>query len=243
MEIKQRLAIKQMYGKVGNRKEHEMIKGIVFDMDGLMFDTERLSAEGWAFAGKQMGLNIAENIVMKTLGLNIENTERVFSKELGESFDFYAGRKIKADYITSYIEENGLPMKTGLIELLDYLTINQFKITVATSTERERAQYYFNKAGISKYFNQIVCGDMIERGKPEPDIYLRASEIIGVSPDECLALEDSPMGILSAYRAGMSPVMIPDLLLPDEGTASLLYAKLPTLLDVIELLSVQNEKI
>ncbi|HVI42947.1 MAG TPA: HAD family phosphatase [Anaerovoracaceae bacterium] len=218
-----------------------MIKGIVFDMDGLMFDTERLSAEGWAFAGKQMGLDITENIIVKALGLSIENTKRVFLNELGEAFDFSAARKIKVDYMTSYIENNGLPMKTGLIELLDYLTVNHFKITVATSTERERAQYYFDKAGISKFFDKIVCGDMIERGKPEPDIYLTASGIIGVDPYECLALEDSPMGILSAYRAGMKPVMIPDLLQPDEGTNRLLYARLPTLLDVIELLSIQNK--
>lgn len=217
-----------------------MIKGIVFDMDGLMFDTEHLVAKGWAFAGKQMGINITEAMAIKTLGLNAGDTNRVLIQELGEAFDLSATRKIRVDYVTSYIEDNGIPMKTGLFELLDYLKMNHYKITVATSTERDRAQYYFNKAGISKYFNQIVCGDMIERGKPEPDIYLRASEIIGVNPNECLALEDSPMGILSAYRAGMKPVMIPDLLQPDEETNSLLYAKLPTLLDVIALLSIQN---
>lgn len=220
-----------------------MIKGIVFDMDGLMFDTERLVAKGWAFAGKQMGLDITEAVAIKTLGLNAGDTNRVLINELGEAFDLSATRKIRVDYVTSYIENNGIPVKTGLFELLDYLKSNHYEITVATSTERERAQYYFNKAGISKYFNQIVCGDMIERGKPEPDIYLRACEIIGVNPNECLALEDSPMGILSAYRAGMKPVMIPDLLQPDEVTNSLLYAKLSTLLDVIELLSVQNKKI
>jgi len=219
-----------------------MIKGIVFDMDGLMFDTERLVAKGWAFAGKQMGLDITEAMAIKTLGLNAGDTNRVIVDELGEEFDLTATRKIRVDYVTSYIENNGIPVKTGLFELLDYLKMNHYKITVATSTERDRAQYYFNKAGISKYFNQIVCGDMIERGKPEPDIYLRACEIIEVNPTECLALEDSPMGILSAYRAGMKPVMIPDLLQPNEEINGLLYAKLPTLLDVIELLSTQNKK-
>lgn len=219
-----------------------MIKGIVFDMDGLMFDTERLSVRGWAFAGKQMGFDITEAMALKTLGLNIRDTERILRNVLGEGFDFSGAREIKVDYMTSYIERNGIPKKAGLTELLDYLTANHFKITVATSTERERAQYYFEKAGISKYFNKIVCGDMIEHGKPEPDIYLKASEILGVDPDECLALEDSPMGILSAYRAGVKPVMIPDLLQPDEKTSSLLYAKLSTLLDVIELLSKQMKK-
>lgn len=219
-----------------------MIKGIVFDMDGLMFDTERISADGWAFAGKQVGFHITEDTLKKTLGLNIEGTKRVLCDELGEAFDFSAAREMKVDYMTSHIEKNGIPMKPGLIELLDFLTTNQYRITVATSTERERAQYYFRKAGISKYFDQIVCGDMIERGKPAPDIYLKACEIIGLDSGECLALEDSPMGILSAYRAGMKPVMIPDLLQPDEETGSLLFAKLPTLRDVIGFLSEQNKR-
>jgi len=220
-----------------------MIKGIVFDMDGLMFDTEQLAAKAWTFAGEQMGLNITEAMAIKTLGLNKEDTDRVLSDEVGQAFDSTTARKIRGDYMTSHIEKNGIPVKTGLFELLDYLNKNHYKITVATSSEQEVARYNFNKAGISKYFDQIVCGDMIERGKPEPDIYLRASEIIGVKPYECLALEDSPMGILSAYRAGLKPVMIPDLLQPDEGTSRLLYAKLPTLLDVIELLSSQKEEI
>ena len=219
-----------------------MIKGIVFDMDGLMFDTERLAVEGWVFAGKQMGLDIAEDIVIRTLGLNIEDTKRILSSCLGEAFDFSAARKIRVDYVTSYIDDNGIPIKAGLMELLEYLYSNHFKVTIATSTERERAQYYISKAGISKYFDKIVCGDMIKRGKPEPDIYLRASEAIGVDAYECLALEDSPLGILSAYRAGMRPVMIPDLLQPNEETNSLLYAKVPSLLDVKELLSEQDNK-
>ena len=219
-----------------------MIKGVVFDMDGLMFDTERLAIEAWTFAGKQIGLNITEDLVVKTLGLNTEDTNRVLIDELRTDFDLSATRKIRIEYVTSYIENNGMPVKTGLVELLDYLNRNDYKIAVATSSEKETALFNFNNAGISKFFDKIVCGDMIKRGKPEPEIYLRACEIIGIGPSECLALEDSPMGILSAYRAGMKPVMIPDLLQPDEGTNRLLYAKLPTLHDVIELLSAQNRK-
>lgn len=220
-----------------------MIKGIVFDMDGLMFDTERLAADAWVLAGKQIGLAITEEMAVKTLGLNRADTDRVLRDELGGVADLSGTREIRGDYITSHIKNNGIPIKTGLIELLDYLTGNDYKITVATSSDREVARYYFEQARISGYFNEIVCGDMIERGKPEPDIYLRAIEILGVNPNECLALEDSPMGILSAYRAGMNPVMIPDLLQPDQETTSLLYAKLPTLLDVIELLSTQNKNV
>lgn len=218
-----------------------MIRGIVFDMDGLMFDTERLVIKGWDFAGKQTGYNISEEIVIKTLGVNAEDTRHIFLEQFGRDFDYDAIRKIRIDFVTDYIEKNGIPVKTGLIELLDFLKANHYKMTVATSTERERANYYFRKANVSDYFDDIVCGDMIKRGKPEPDIYLKACEIIGLPAEECLALEDSTTGILSAYRAGMKPVMIPDIVKPNEETCKILYAKLSTLLDVIELLNNQNK--
>jgi len=220
-----------------------MIRGIVFDMDGLMFDTERLVIKAWNFAGKQKGYNITEDIVVRTLGLNAENTRHIFLEQLGNDFDYDAIRRVRIDYVTDYIEKNGIPIKTGLTELLDFLKSNHYKMTVATSTDKEKAKYYFQKANISNYFDEIVCGDMIERGKPEPDIYLKASEIIGVSPDECIALEDSIMGILSAYRAGMKPVMIPDIVKPNGEISKILYANLPTLLDVIKLLNNQNKNL
>jgi HAD superfamily hydrolase (TIGR01509 family) len=184
-----------------------------------------------------MGYDITEDMVIKTLGLNVENTKRILSHCLGEAFDFSTARKIRVDYVTSYIENNGLPIKTGLMELLDYLNSNHYKITIVTSSEEERARYYLDQAGISDVFDEIVCGDMIEKGKPEPDIYAKASVILGLYPNECLALEDSPLGILSAFRAGLKPVMIPDLLQPDEETNRLLFAKLPSLLEVITLVS------
>lgn len=205
-----------------------------------MFDTERLAVKGWNFAGTQMGHCISEALVIKTLGLNIENTRHVFIEHLGSNFDFKAARKIRVDYVTNYIEKNGMPLKTGLVELLDYLNSNHYKIAVATSTENEKVKYYFRKAGISDFFEGIVSGDMIEHGKPEPDIYLKASEIMELDPNDCLALEDSPSGVLSAYRAGMKPVMIPDLVKPDKGTCKILYAEKSTLFDVIELLDNQD---
>lgn len=215
---------------------YTMIKSVVFDMDGLMFDTERLAIEAWEYAGKQMGFNITKDIVIKACGFNIENTRRVLLEFLGDDFDFSYCRKIRMDYMTKYIDENGMPVKPGLVELLCYLRYNDYKITIATSTEKERVEYYLESANISSYFGELVCGDMIKRGKPEPDIYLRAVEILGAIPDECIALEDSPPGILSAYRAGIKPVMIPDLIEPDEHINKLLYAKLPSLFDVINLL-------
>jgi len=218
-----------------------MIKGIVFDMDGLMFDTERLINRGWYFAGRQAGYDITEETVFKTLGLDLGKTRRVFLEDLGEDLDFDAIDTVRVDFINDFIEKNGVPMKPGLIELLDFLKSNRYKMTVATSTDRKKAAHLFQKAGISPYFDDIVCGDMVEHGKPEPDIYLKACQLIGVAPGECLALEDSLMGIQSAYSAGMKPVMIPDLVEPDSETIKRLYARLPSLFDVIDLLNKQSE--
>ena len=165
-----------------------MIKGVAFDMDGLMFDTERLAVKAWGFAGSQMGYLISEELVIKTIGLNIEDTRRVLRAHLGADCDFDALRQIRTDYATDYIEKLGIPLKTGLFELLNHLKSNHYKITVATSSDSKKAGYYLEKAGLAGFFDDIVCGDMIKRGKPEPDIYVRASEILGLSPDQCLAL-------------------------------------------------------
>jgi HAD superfamily hydrolase (TIGR01509 family) len=199
-----------------------------------MFDTERLNLDGWIFAGQKLGWPITEEIVMQTLGLNIENTRRVFEKHLGSGFNFETARNVKVEYLYTSIDRNGMPVKPGLPELLQYLKVNRFRMTVATSSERSRAKYYLEKSAMTHYFDEIVCGDMITRGKPEPDIYLRACEVLGLAPVECLALEDSAAGILSAWQAGVKPVMIPDLCEPDAATSQLLYARLPSLFAVIE---------
>ncbi len=201
-----------------------------------MFDTERLTLRAMKYAGAIMGYDIPEDVMTKVLGLNMEKTRQVFENELADGFDFDVMQEHKVKFMFDHIENNGMPIKAGLNELLEFLKYNGYKMTVATSTDKKRAEYYFLKAGISGYFDKIVCGDMIKRGKPEPDIYLEACRIIGLAPGDCMALEDSPHGIMSAFRAGMKTVMIPDLIRPDEQTRKMLYAQVSTLFDVIELL-------
>lgn len=213
-----------------------MIKGIVFDMDGLMFDTERIAMDGWDYAASMMGVVIPREIQIKVLGLTEESSKQLFEEYLGKDFDFYKAKDLRISYAYSYIEKNGVPLKKGLIELLDYLKANNYTIAVATSTEKEKAEYLIKKAGVYEYFNAVICGNMIKNGKPEPDIYLKASELIGIHPSECLALEDSINGILSADRAGLKPVMIPDIVQPNEEIKKHIYALLPSLLEVIDLL-------
>jgi len=213
-----------------------MIKGIVFDMDGLMFDTERVSVEAWVRAGAQAGYAVSEAMVVETVGQDIKRTKRIFKERLGEDFDFDGLRSIKLGYVDDFIEKHGMPVKPGLHELLRYLRSNRYKIAVATSTAAARAAYYFEKAGLSGFFDGVVCGDSIQNGKPAPDIYLGACKLLGLSPAACLALEDSPAGILSAHRAGMKPVLIPDLAEPDEEIRRISFAQLDSLAGVIPLL-------
>jgi len=219
-----------------------MIKGVIFDMDGLMFDTERIAMESWISIGKQTGWNITKSILTETLGLNVDKTMQVFQHHLGAEFDFPTTRKMKAEYMTEYIEKKGLPIKSGLIQLLDYLKSNNYKMTVATSAERERAENNIIKAGIDGYFKKIVADDMIEYGKPDPDIYIQASRVLELNPSECLALEDSPVGILSAYKAGMKVIMIPDVVQPDGDIQALLFRKLSSLDQVIDVLIEDRNK-
>lgn len=213
-----------------------MIRGIVFDMDGLMFDTERLARQGWAYAGRQIGRDIPDALLFKVVGLDAEGSKRVFLDALGPEIDFAAFRKARLNYAKNQIEQYGVPQKHGLAELLAYLKRRRYKTVVATSTEAARTHDYLEKTGLRPFFDSIVCGDSVANRKPAPDIYLKACESIRIDPGECVALEDSPIGILAAHRAGMLPVMIPDLIQPDEATKKLLYAQLSSLADVIGLL-------
>ncbi len=138
------------------------------------------------------------------------------------------------------IEKKGMPVKKGLFELLVFLRERSIKFTIATSSARKNG-YFLQKAGIAEYFGEIVTGDMISRGKPDPDIYLKACELIGMNPGDCIALEDSLMGIQSAHRAGLKPVMIPDLVPPDAETEKRLFARAGSLLEVIDLLRHEND--
>lgn len=213
-----------------------MIKAIVFDMDGLMFDTERLTVQAWDYAGEKIGIGKMGHMVYKTLGMNIESSRKIFIQEYGDKVIEEDLTDYAREFFNNYFNEHGMPLKQGLIELLNYLKANDYKIAVATSSNKKTALNHFKRANLLEYFDVIVCGDMIKNSKPAPDIYLKASELLGFMPSECLALEDSPNGIRSAFSAGLKPVMIPDLIEPTKEIIKLLYFKLANLNEVINIL-------
>ncbi|GMQ59722.1 HAD family hydrolase [Vallitalea sediminicola] len=189
-----------------------MIEGIIFDMDGLMLDTECIALESWERAGKDLGYVISRELMMKAVGRTLVDTRKLLVNNLGDDFPFEEVRKVRIDYTKEFMSLNGVPMKEGLLEFLEYCKTREIPTAVATSTNRSDALELLEKVDIVDYFNTIVCGDEIEKGKPEPDIFLMASKKLGVNPEKCIVLEDSENGILAATRANMIPIWIPDII-------------------------------
>lgn len=201
-----------------------MIKGAVFDMDGLMLDTEKLLVKYWRQAAAEFGYDMTLEHVLGIRSLARKYSVPKLRGIFGEQFEFEQIRARRIELMNAYIDEHGFDIKKGLFELLDYLRDNGYRIAVATATDRTRAGIYLRRAGAIEYFDEIICGDMVKNGKPEPDIYLTAVEKLGLEPKECAAFEDSPNGIKAAYRAGCRTIMIPDLTQPDDEIKPMLSA-------------------
>lgn len=211
-----------------------MIKGAVFDMDGLMIDTEKLLVRFWREAAAEHGYNMTTEHVLEIRSLSRKYAIPLLKGIFGEDFDFLSVRARRIELMNSYIDEHGFDVKKGLFELLEYLKSNSYKIAVATATDITRATAYLNRINALEYFDAIVCGDMVKNGKPEPDIYLAAAERLELEPCECVAFEDSPNGIKSAASAGCHTIMIPDLSQPDEELRKLLSAVYDSLDEAID---------
>lgn len=214
-----------------------MIKAVIFDMDGLMFDTERIASEGWKEAGKQLGFSIDEQQFRQMRGRTAAAGRQLFREWYGEGISYDEGRKIRTAYLEQYVREHGTPIKDGLVELFQYLKEHAIPKAIATSSPREMAVLYFERAGLEFDFDQSVCGAEITNGKPAPDVFLKAAGKLGFSPEECLVLEDSFSGVRAGYAAGCHVIMIPDLQEPDEETRKMCDAVYGTLKDVIAYLS------
>jgi len=211
-------------------------KGVIFDMDGLMLDTEKLLAKYWMQAAQEAGFPMTLEHVLGIRSLSAIYAKPKLQGIFGENFNYEQIRARRRELTAEHLNQYGIEKKPGLDELLNYLHENQYQIAVATATDRERTDNYLHQVHVYDYFDAFICGDMVTKGKPDPEIYLTACQVLGLNPAECMALEDSPNGILSAYHAGCRAVMIPDLSQPDEDLKPYLYACLPALSGVIDLL-------
>lgn len=214
----------------------DKIEAVVFDMDGVLFDTERLCMEAWREVAAERHIENIEKAVIGCVGLNRTDTRAFFEREYGADFPYEDYHDACTRCFHEKIEVGGLPVKPGARELLHYLKKEGYRIALASSTSRRGVLGHLERAGLTGYFEVIIGGDMVEHSKPLPDIYLMACKALSVAPEKALAIEDSPNGLRSAYAAGMKPVMVPDMIAPTPEIEALLYARCETLFGVKELL-------
>lgn len=214
----------------------DSITAVLFDMDGLVLDTEKLYTRFWQEAANSLGYPMTKEqaLGMRSLnrGAGLAKMQAYFGPEV--DYDRIRGKRI--EMMDAFVEKEGVTLKPGIHELLYFLKKCGIKTAIATSSPIERTILYLTSVGLQTSFDELVSGYMVEKGKPEPDIYLYAAKKLGVEPRHCMVLEDSPAGILAAHRAGCLPVMIPDQDEPEEETRMLLYAKVENLTAVISLL-------
>ena len=209
------------------------MKAVVFDMDGILFDTERLCMEVWNEFADEMGIENIEKALVGCIGLNRTDTRIFLENFYGKDFPYDELRQTTSERMAKRMEKE-IPMLPGVRELLDYLSERKVPIGLASSSRSEVIKSHITRAGLTDYFQVVVGGDMIEHSKPLPDIYLIACEKLGVSPEDAYAIEDSPNGIRSAYSAGMKAIMVPDLIEPTEEMEEKATVILPSLFAVKE---------
>lgn len=218
-----------------------MVKAVVFDMDGLLLDTEKLLIKFWIQAANEAGFPMTRETALSLRSLHRSFAIPFLKETFGEDFDYLKIRSRRMELMSGYLSENPLELKKGAEELLGYLRESGIPAAVCTATDIDRAADYLKRAGIYGFFTDIVCAANVEKGKPEPDIYLYCAEKLGISPNDCIALEDSPNGVRSAAAAGFKTIMIPDLSEPDDELMHLIYAKAESLSEVIGIIKDHTE--
>lgn len=214
-----------------------MVSGIIFDMDGVLIDSERQSNEGWLWAAGQLGVDMPMWLIDSFKGAPAELCCKFFDDYYKGVIDYWEAKELRTQHVYKIRETEGIPVKKGIKDIFEYIRNNGLKCAVATSTRRESAEKTLHKIGVWDYLDAVVYGDEVEHGKPEPDIFLRAAKAIGVNPSEAVVVEDSINGIKAGYAADMRVVHIPDTIAIDDDIRKLTYMvcdDLNGLIDVVE---------
>lgn len=214
------------------------IKAVIFDMDGLMLDSQKIAFEAWRTAAADHGFDLSDELNLSLAGRSDRDSVKILRSAFGPEFPLEKIRGRARALFFDYANNIGIPVKDGLMEILNFLDKKNIETAVATSTEREECIDVLEKSGLVHRFKVIVCGDEIDKAKPEPDIFLRTSNLLYARPDECIVLEDSTAGIQAAHAAGMITIMVPDLQEPTEETISMVYSVVSSLHEAI--LEIEN---
>lgn len=213
----------------------EEIIGIVFDMDGVLLDSESVSDITWEAAGKDFNIPMTMNILNSCRGSNRDDIIAILKKEFGRDFNAKAFLDKTGEYFWKIEEEKGIPLMPYTREILEYLE-PKYKLALASSTKGESVTKHLTKTDLLRFFSKRITGDMVEHSKPNPEIYLRACDLLGLKPEQCVAVEDSFNGIKSAFSAGLKTIMVPDRVQPTEEIKSMCWHICNTLADLKDLL-------
>lgn len=206
-----------------------MIKTVIFDLDGTLIDTEKYFKVFWREAAEAFGFDMSEEQALQLRSLGRPFAPELLCEWFGESFDYGAVRDKRRQLMKEYLDTKGIELKQGATEALGWLKQNGYRVALATATPVDRAAEHLKETGIYEYFDTIVSAAQVEKGKPAPDVYLFACKQLGEQPQDCIAVEDSPNGVSSAYEAGLRVVMVPDQTEPDEDLKGKLYACISSL--------------
>lgn len=208
------------------------MKAVIFDMDGVIFDSEKVICDLWEELAKEYNLANMEELMVKCIGLNDKATYQCFKDMYGEDVDYEFYKGIVSKRYHEKYDGGRLPMKPGVNELLSFLKENGIKTALASSTNVRTVTNQLKDAGVLQFFDVVVGGDMVTRSKPDPEIFLHAAEMLGIDPKDAFIIEDSFNGIRAAHAAGAKPVMVPDLIQPDDEIKALYHKNCRDLLEV-----------
>jgi len=208
---------------------------VIFDMDGLMIDSERVSLACWSEAAAELGLPLDEAFFVRMVGLGDRDSQALLRGQ-GVSDAMIQTMAARCHDLYEARTQTGLPLRPGILELLELLKAHGIPRAVATTTRQPRANRKLAAAGLLPYFDAVITSGDVAHPKPAPDIYLLAAQRLGQAPERCLALEDSPAGTRAAVAAGMTVIQVPDLVHPDEELRALGHRIVGSLVDAHALL-------